>query len=273
MAGNQRRWERLAREPYYAVLNDPRNRGADPAARQEFFLSGERHAEWIFGAIEQHLIPDFRPRHVLDFGCGVGRVMIPFARRAERVVGVDISIAMLVEAHRNCDARGIRNVDFMSLDRFMDVPGAHGPFDLVHSFIVLQHIPPWRGYRLIDALVSSMARGGVGALHVTYARRAGVVRKAVHRVRRLVPGWSVLLNLVQRRPLFEPHMPMYQYSLRRMVGRLQRRGCSRIHLLMTDHGGHLGAVFLFQLPESEGTSVTTIPVVDPTPAPANASTA
>jgi 2-polyprenyl-3-methyl-5-hydroxy-6-metoxy-1,4-benzoquinol methylase len=38
---------------------------------------------------------DFAPRRVLDFGCGVGRVTLPLARRVDAVVAIDIADSML----------------------------------------------------------------------------------------------------------------------------------------------------------------------------------
>ena len=52
----------------------------------------------------------------LDFGCGVGRLIIPFARVFEHVTGVDISPAMLEIAQRNCLEQGIHNVEFVRSD-------------------------------------------------------------------------------------------------------------------------------------------------------------
>jgi ubiquinone/menaquinone biosynthesis C-methylase UbiE len=57
--------------------------------------------------------PEFRPCRVLDFGCGVGRCTIPFARIAEEVVALDVSPSMLREAEKNCLERALDNVMFL----------------------------------------------------------------------------------------------------------------------------------------------------------------
>src|SRR5882762_1792622 len=96
-------WERFGRdEPYFGVLLDEkfRLRNLTPQALEEFFASGEAHVERVFRTIVRHLDPDFAPATALEFGCGVGRVLVPLARRCPSVVGVDVSASMLAEARR-----------------------------------------------------------------------------------------------------------------------------------------------------------------------------
>lgn len=243
------RWERLARDPYYAVLNEDGFRlgqGTDDA-RARFDASGEADVAQTLAEIRRFVAPDFHPARALDFGCGVGRLTIPLARSCEHVTGVDISQAMLDEARRNCDARGVRNVALVTSEQFF-ASGATEPatLDFIHSYIVFQHIPPAAGMWLADSLVQRLVPGGVGALHFTYARRASPVRRVVHRLRRLVPGLNLLANLVQRRPLREPLIPMNEYDLGALATLLAHRGCTHVHARLTDHGGHLGAMLLFQ---------------------------
>lgn len=97
-----------------------------------------------------------------------------------------------------------------------------------------------------DALVRRLVSGGVGALHFTYARRASVIRRVVHRLRRVIPGVNALVNVVQRRPPFEPLIPMHEYDLAVLFAWLGDHGCRHVHARLTDHGGHLGAMLLFQ---------------------------
>src|SRR5262245_35218330 len=90
-------------EPYWAVCSkaDFLLGKIDDASRLDFFQSGEDHVEWLFGTIADHVEPDFRPRVALDFGCGLGRVAIPLAKRCECVIGVDVSDTMLGQARKN----------------------------------------------------------------------------------------------------------------------------------------------------------------------------
>ena len=247
--GERGRWERLARDPYYAVLNEDgfrQDRAADDA-RARFDLSGERDVAETLGEIRRHFDQQFRPSRALDFGCGVGRLTFPLARECGHVTGVDISRTMIEEARKNRDARGLENVSLSTSDEFFTASSAAEPgFDFIHSYIVFQHIPPAIGLRLAGTLVHRLVPGGIGALHFTYARRASRTRRVVHRLRRIVPGMNVLANLVQRRPLLEPLIPMYGYDLGTLFAMLGDGGCTDVHARLTDHGGHLGAMLLFR---------------------------
>ena len=241
------RWERLARDPYYAVLNEDGYRleqdGGD--ARARFDASGEEDVSRTIAEIRRFIDPDFRPTQALDFGCGVGRLTIPLARSCANVTGVDISHAMLDEARRNCEARGVSNVVFTDSARyFADTPTRN--LDFIHSYIVFQHIPVSAGMWLAESLVRRLMPGGVGALHFTYARRTTRLRRVVHRLRRVVPGLNILSNVVQGRPLLEPLIPMHQYDLGTLLSLLGDRGCTHVHARLTDHGGHMGVMLLFK---------------------------
>jgi SAM-dependent methyltransferase len=247
LVGERARWERLARDPYYAVLNEDgfRQTNAADDTRERFDLSGEQDVAETLAEIRRVIDPQFQPSRALDFGCGVGRLTIPLARSCGHVTGVDISQAMIDEARRNCAARKLENVSLFTSEAFFAEEPAP-TLDFIHSYIVFQHIPPGAGMWLAEALVRRLASGGVGALHFTYARRASRARRIVHRLRRIVPGVNLLANLVQRRPLLEPLIPMHQYELGDLFALLRDHGCTQVHARLTDHGGHLGAMLLFR---------------------------
>jgi ubiquinone/menaquinone biosynthesis C-methylase UbiE len=176
-------------------------------------------------------------QRILDFGCGVGRTLIPFARHAGEVVGVDVSPTMLAEAARNCST--VPNVQLGS-----SLADVDAPFDLVHTYTVLQHIPVGRGMRLLDDLARLIAPGGVAAVHFTHARRAPLGRRLVHRARGTVPGVNAVVNLLQGRPPSEPMMQMNHYSIAAVSELLG----GSVTAYETDHGGHLGVMLLARVP-------------------------
>jgi hypothetical protein len=58
------RWEAFAaREPYFAVLTDPRFLRANltPEHEREFFASGEAVVSWMLAVIDAGLSPQFAP--------------------------------------------------------------------------------------------------------------------------------------------------------------------------------------------------------------------
>ena len=119
-------------DPYYAVLTAPEYHGQlSDKTRERFFESGEQHIAKMFSIIREHLDPNFAPRSALDFGCGVGRLLLPLARRCDEVTGVDVSPSMLAEARRNCDATGAKGVRLVQGDDALS--NVRGSFDLIHS--------------------------------------------------------------------------------------------------------------------------------------------
>ena len=117
---SDRNWTQFGQtDPYCAVVTDEKYRRGQLSADHlaEFFETGRRHVEWTFGMIHRHFQPDLRPRRALDFGCGVGRLVIPLAARCEQVVGADIAPGMLEEAKKNCAQRNITNEPVKKLKR------------------------------------------------------------------------------------------------------------------------------------------------------------
>jgi 2-polyprenyl-3-methyl-5-hydroxy-6-metoxy-1,4-benzoquinol methylase len=165
-------WEKWgARDPYYGVYSteDFRKNKITEAAKKAFFKSGQDYVQQILAKVRAYINPDFQPQAILDFGCGVGRLVIPFSRIAARVTGIDVSESMLVEARKNCLAESIQNVDLMvSKDEALSVINER-TYDLVHSYIVFQHIPVHRGERIFSSMLARLKAGGCGVLHFTYA--------------------------------------------------------------------------------------------------------
>jgi len=159
--GEWRKWG--AQNPYRGVLGIDTVRMADPAVRSDFFNSGERDVRRALKALE-FIARGFSiaDAEVLDFGCGVGRLMAAFASRCRYVTGVDVSPTMIGEATRNLASHD--NVSFFA--DLNKIPAANR-YDLVHSHIVLQHIRPQQGMRVIEQLLDRVRDGGCFALQFT----------------------------------------------------------------------------------------------------------
>jgi len=238
-----------AREPYYAVCNEEvfRRASLDADAKALFFRTGSEHVAWVRRLVATHVDPAFRPTSVLDFGCGVGRVLLPLAEGAGRAVGCDVSPEMLAEARANAAARGMSHVELVESDDALT--WVRGPFDLVHSFITFQHIPPTRGERLVTELLARLTPGGVAALHFTYERRASLARKLVHGARRTSRVADAIVLRIRGMSADQPFFPMYEYSLERLLEIARSHGATDVHSALTDHGGHRGAMLLFRVGE------------------------
>ena len=220
-------WERFGREdPYYGVWVDEdfRGRELDAEQRARFFASGEEHVAATLASLRELTGMTGEPQAVLDYGCGVGRVLIPLARHASRAVGVDVSPSMLAEARRNLDEAGHEGVELLApdgLDRLAP------EFDLVHSAIVLQHIPVREGERIVGALAGLLRPGGAGAIQLPIAARPSM--RAFNALMK-VPLASNVLNVVRGRHWSYPHMQMNVYDLSRLVVLLHGRGIETVHV-------------------------------------------
>ena len=238
-------WKKFGQQdPYYGVLSQDRFRKdrLTPEAKNEFFDSGRRHIDFVMQAIHRHLDPEFRPRRALDFGCGVGRCLIPLAEVADEAVGLDISESMLDEARRNCDERGPRNVELLlSDDRLSKLQGT---FDLVHAVLVFQHIPPARGENLLAQLTDRLSEGGVGVVQVPYWRDVSAAVRVLGALRKRVPLLHNIANVASGKPWSEPLMEKNCYDLNRLINRLHEARCGRLHVELQGRGA-LRSVLLF----------------------------
>jgi SAM-dependent methyltransferase len=246
-------WKQWGRQdPYFGVLtNDKfRSRNLTDEARAEFLDSGRAHVDTVLAVLRKHVAPAFAPQRVLDFGCGVGRLVIPFARVAREVVGVDVSEGMLAEARRNCEAAGLDNVTLVISDDTLSA--VEGEFDLVHSVIVFQHIDPQRGREIFRRILAHLSPGGAGALQFTYAKsrhaqRDGQPPPAAESAKRTFK--SMLRGALRKAALpVDPEMQMNVYSVNALLFMLQSLGVREIHAEFTDHGGELGVFLYFRRP-------------------------
>ena len=245
-------WEEWGkRDPYYGVITDPKFRRAEitQAAKQEFFDSGRHHAQYVMQMIHLYIDPHFEPKCVLDFGCGVGRLVVPFAEMADRVVGLDVSSAMLAEARLNCRQMGLANTHLLLSDDTLSA--LTEKFDLIHSYIVFQHIPPERGRALFAELLKRLADGGIGTVHFAYSKahyadtHGLAPAPASSLSNTLLPPDMFAAPLAADR---DPEMQMNPYNLNELLFLIQGAGVRRFHVEFTDHGGELGVFVFFQKP-------------------------
>jgi len=246
-------WERFGLDdPYHGVLTKDEflKDHFDQAAREAFFRSGQDYVAMVLGLAERQLCAGTHFNRILDFGCGVGRLALAFASHADEVVGVDISSGMLAEAKRNADEFGVRNAQWVLSDD--DLTRVTGDFDLVHTFITLQHLSPERGYRMIHRLVGRLRHQGIGILHLTYANasRTPLVRRLLTTLYERVGFTYTLRNLLKQVPCDTPQMHMSRYDLSRVMLLLQEAGGHELHFRLTEASHYrypvYGAIVLFR---------------------------
>ncbi len=200
---NRRDWEALGEiDPLYAILSAP---AAKHGAwdEQAFLETGRADAESIMAACSALGLATRREAS-FELGCGVGRVTRALAGYFRRSVGLDISEAMIRRARAmNADRPNCEWIvgDAPDLRAFDD-----GVFDLVLSFIVLQHLPD---RAVISSYLREMARvlapGGALVVQMPASmplrQRVQWRRRAWHGLRRLRVGERVLYERLGLDPI------------------------------------------------------------------------
>lgn len=240
-------WKAFGKEAgYYGVLTDekfsPKNLNENSLS--EFFESGEKDIQEITHVVQKYLDPNFQPERALDFGCGVGRLLIPLARRFKHVVGVDVSKAMLEEAKLNCQKHELSNVEFIESDDSLSK--VTGNFDFINSYIVLQHIPRRRGEIILEKLISILNENGIAALHFTYSKELGPYKKFKAWLYENIPFLSNIINKLRGRNWSDLYMLMESYDLNTLLGTIHQHGCEHMYSRFTNHDGTPGIFMFFQ---------------------------
>lgn len=247
-------WEQWGqRDPYFGVITDPKYRRSaiSEEAKREFFESGAAHVQYVLTTIRQHIDPYFTPRRILDFGCGVGRLVVSFARFADEVIGLDVSRAMLHEAQLNCAERQLQNVQLLRSDD--DLSTLSGSFDLIHSSIVFQHIPVERGRTILTNLLRHLRPGGAAAIHLTYSKIRFAATYGIPPTldtRSPESARETTSSVANLSADADPEIQMNIYNVNEVFFLLQSYGAQRLHIDFTDHGGELGLFLYFGAPNA-----------------------
>jgi SAM-dependent methyltransferase len=128
-------WDERAREDALYFV-DNRIGYRDPAAEARFWEGGPGDLDAVLEAVG--VVVESRD-HVVEIGCGVGRLTRVLAARAASVVAVDISEAMLERAKAANAA--LDNVEWVLGDGRSLAGVADASADVCFSHVVFQHIP------------------------------------------------------------------------------------------------------------------------------------
>lgn len=229
--GTDRDWEKWgAANPYFGVFSEDRfrHRSLDDQARTAFFASGKRHVAslWRMLSTRSPNAEHWVPASCLDFGCGVGRLLLPFAERVNVAVGVDVSNSMLVECSKNVQASGLGNITLTS-----SLAGVKTQFSLVHSYIVFQHIPWAKGRGLLRELADRVAPEGCFAVQLLVSCQASNFVRALVKMRYGVPPLQWVWNLSRRRPVLEPPMQLNVYNFSKVADDLLAAGFGELIMM------------------------------------------
>lgn len=222
-------WKRMGEvEPYYGVKPESvyLKRNLDEEARAEFFRTGEEQVEEMLRIIRARFDPNFSPRRALDYGCRVGRVLVPLARRVKDVVGCDVSPPMLKESKANCDRYGLTNVSYATADDRLSA--VQGTYEFIFSDAVFQHINPDRVDVIVKSLLERLDHGGICALGLVID--TPLLRRIARWTKRSVPLVDRLVTRLRDRyggiEVLESHV----YPLERLIDRLMEAGYTQMHV-------------------------------------------
>jgi SAM-dependent methyltransferase len=196
MSPREPKWESFAQsqpEHYIWTSGDP----SDPAFQEQFAASGRQEIQTILDATAAYRTGRGR---VVEYGCGLGRLLLPMSEHFDRALGVDVAPTMLEGLRRRASEAGATTVDtaLSSEPWAADVEA-----DLLYCWAVLQHIPSWD---TITAAVGSMAHAlrpesGIGYLHFDTRPRT-----PQYFARFLIPDpllphrWRRSIRRIRRRP-------------------------------------------------------------------------
>lgn len=241
-------WKTFGKEdPYYGVLSDEKYRMNNLTDKgiDEFFKTGIDYTEATLTRISQHHKADISAASILDFGCGLGRLTIPFSKiTSGSVVGIDVSPDILEKARFHAKELQAENIEYILFDG--KVLPEVGQFDFINSYIVLQHIEKKIGFSLIKQLLERVKIGGLVQLHVTYGHTLPKLKYLHYYFRSKNSLYNTLYSLVKNRNLkVEPVMQMNNYDPKDLF-KLISTYSSSVQLEFTDHGGFLGASYLLK---------------------------
>jgi ubiquinone/menaquinone biosynthesis C-methylase UbiE len=175
-------WDDLAeRDALWAILTDASKAGGRWNLA-EFLATGDAEVETALGHLERSRIQLDCSGAALDFGCGVGRLTVPLAKRFASCVGIDISSHMIEKAeamNRNANCRFIASSS-------STLPLPDSAFAFIYSNIVLQHIPAEYAVEYLREFVRVLAPGGVLVFGVQDSYLATDIGSAVARIRQVL---------------------------------------------------------------------------------------
>jgi SAM-dependent methyltransferase len=158
LADLQTVWEDQAKaDPLWAILSDDSKRGRQWHL-DRFLATGERQVRASLERVADCGV-SMRMGMAVDFGCGIGRLTQPLARRFEHTIGVDIAPTMLKIA-RDLNPHPER-VEFIlnARDNLGFIKSASADFLMSHA--TLQHMSPEIAERYLGEFFRVVRPGGV----------------------------------------------------------------------------------------------------------------
>lgn len=163
-------WTELGEaRPHWSVMSNPEFAPDRIAANlATFHASGAADADRLCATLRRLGRDPAEFDHVLEFGCGLGRVTNHLARRFTRISARDVSLPHLALARAHSRAAGFDGIDYAPVTA-ADFGMTQG-FDVWFSVIVLQHNPPPVIAAILARAFALLNPGGIAVFQLpTYA--------------------------------------------------------------------------------------------------------
>lgn len=159
-------WEHLGEErAHYSVLSSESFMPANlDGSIDSFWATGEVEAAQAVRALDLYGSTSPGGKVCVEYGCGVGRVTVNFAKSFKFVHAYDISRNHLDLAKVRTNEVGANNITFHECAE--DFRVAMEPCDFFYSVIVLQHNPPPVIAELIRIALTALKPGGIAMFQV-----------------------------------------------------------------------------------------------------------
>lgn len=227
-----RQWSLLGEtDAHWSVLTNDKYRAlAFPANAEEFYLSG-RHTASLIDVFAQRNGVDLDRSHILELGCGTGRITTTLVESFEKVTAVDISMGHLELCRRAVAETGRSNAEFLHL---------LSPGDAVRlpecsfffSVIVLQHNPPPLAHYLLDQALAKVSPGGA----------------ALFQIPTHFPDYQFCISEYLQSPM-PPAFEMHCLPMDRVFRLLQKHGFTPLEVIMDTWTGLPGSHTFFAVKE------------------------
>ena len=226
-------WSSLGEtEAHWSVLTNERYRALSFAANaEEFFVSGQHTASLIDIFAERNRTTLDRS-HVLELGCGTGRITSALVKSFEKVTAIDVSPGHLELCRQSVAATGRSNADFMQLkspSEAIDFPACSFFF----SVIVLQHNPPPLAHYLLDHALAKVSAGGA----------------ALFQIPTHFPNYQFSVSEYLRSPM-PPAFEMHCLPMDRVFRLLHKHGFTPLEVIMDTWTGLPGSHTFFAVKDN-----------------------
>ena len=164
-------WRNYASEPsniYWSVLAEIKNKKRLNTDERKLFLNRGKKDIIRIRKICDFIDYDFNNcKNFLDFGCGVGRIVVNLPSTIEKVNCVDFSLSHLKETEENLKKySAVNNFSMFFIENFFDLEKLPKNQDIIYSYIVLQHNTPPVIEKTVEILLNLLSKGGIAILHI-----------------------------------------------------------------------------------------------------------